>query len=85
VLQQRSVPCALVDGAVVLGALRPMRCVAAAPDGSKSYDTVGIVEGSNLSASLISSSSDETASEVNYRQFEAVLKAVTNSDLPAKR
>jgi hypothetical protein len=60
-----------------------MRCVATAPDGS-SYDTIGIVNGSHSSASLISSSNDETASEANYRQFEATLRAVVNSDLGAK-
>jgi hypothetical protein len=78
-LQQRSAPCALFNAVLSLSAPRPMRCVATAPDGSKSYDTIGIVDGSNLSASLISSSRDETASETNYRQFEAALKAVVNS------
>ena len=79
-LQERPAPCAFVDGALRIGAPRPMHCVATAPDGSKSYDTIGIVNGSHLSASLISSSRDETASEANYGQFEAALKAVTNSD-----
>jgi hypothetical protein len=84
VLQQRSAPCALVDAVLVPGALKPMRCVATGPDGAKSYDTIGIVNGSNLSASLISSSRDETASETNYRQFEAALKIVVNSELRAR-
>jgi hypothetical protein len=83
-LQQSSAPCAAVDGVLVLGAPKPMHCVAIAPDGSRTYDTIGIVNGSNLLASLISSSSDQTASEANYGQFEAALKAVTNSDLGAK-
>jgi hypothetical protein len=83
-LQERTAPCALV-GALALGdAPKPMRCVATAPDGAKNYDTVGIVNGSNWSASLISTSRDEAASEASYRQFEAALKAVTNSDLRAR-
>jgi hypothetical protein len=64
-----------------------MHCVATVPDGAKSYDTIDIisgVNGSDLSASLISSSSDATASEANYEQFEAALKAVVNPDLRAK-
>jgi hypothetical protein len=80
VLQERSAPCAFVDGVLRLGAPKPMRCVATAPDGSKSYDTIGIVSGSHLSASLISSSSDAMASEANFGQFEAAFKAVMNSD-----
>jgi hypothetical protein len=83
-LQQPSAPCASVDGVRVLAAPTPTRCVATAPNGAKSYDTVGIINGSNLSASLISSSNDETASETNYRQFEAALKAVVNPDLRAR-
>jgi hypothetical protein len=78
-LQERSAPCKFVDAATLGGAPRPMRCVAMAHDGSKSYDTAGIVNGSHSSASLISSSSDEAASEANYGQFEAALKAIVNS------
>jgi hypothetical protein len=62
-----------------------MRCVTTAPDGAKSYDTIGIVNGSHSSASLISSSSDEAASKANYRQFEAALKAVVNFGLGLKQ
>ncbi len=83
-VQQRSAPCALVDGAFDLAAPKPTRCVATAPDGAKSYDTIGIVDGSNWSASLISSSRNEAASGANYRQFEAALKAVVNSGPRAK-
>jgi uncharacterized protein YfaP (DUF2135 family) len=83
--QERSARCTFAHRALVPGAPTPMRCVATAPDGSKSYDTGGIISGPNLSASLMSSSRDETASEANYVQFEAALKAVVNSGLPAKR
>ena len=84
VLQQRSAPCALVGELALVDPPKPMRCVATAPDGAKSYDTIGIVNGSNWSASLISSSGDEAASGANYRQFETALKAVVNSDLRAR-
>jgi hypothetical protein len=82
-LQERIVPCTFVDR-IRLGAPMRMHCVATAPDGTKSYDTIDIINGSNLSASLISSSDDATASERNFGQFEAALKAVVNSDLGAK-
>ena len=78
-LQEHSTPCAPVYGAIRLAAPMPMPCVATAPDGSKSYETIGTVNGTNWSASLISSSSAEAASEANYRLFEAKLKAVVNS------
>jgi hypothetical protein len=83
-LQEHSVPCAPVYGAIRLAAPMPMPCVATAPDGSKSYETIGTVNGTNWSASLISSSSDEAASEANYRLFEAKLKAVMNPGPRAK-
>ena len=58
--------------------------VATAPDGTKKYSTFRVVTGSNLSATIISSSSDELASEANYLQFEAALKTAVNSGLRAK-
>ena len=57
-----------------------MQCVATAPDGARSYDAVGIVNGSQSSASLISSSRDEAASEANYERFDTTLRAFVNSD-----
>jgi hypothetical protein len=84
ILQERLAPCKFVNEPSFGGAPGPMHCVATAADGTKTYDATGIINGSNLSASLISSSGDEAASEANYRQFEAALKAVTNSDFRAK-
>jgi hypothetical protein len=81
-LQERLAPCEVVGGFPLVPA--PMHCVATASDGTKSYDTTGIIDGSKLSASLISSSSDEAASEGNYGQFEAALTSFTNSNLRAK-
>jgi hypothetical protein len=83
-LQERLAPCTLVFDGISLPLSRvpgPMHCVATAVDGTKTYDAMGIINGSNLSVSLISSSNDQTASDANYRQFEAALKAVMNSDL----
>jgi hypothetical protein len=83
-LQERSVPCTLVfDGISLPPSPVPglLHCVATAVEGTKTYDSMGIVNGSNLSVSLISSSHDQTASDANYRQFEAALKAVMNSGL----
>jgi hypothetical protein len=83
-LQERLAPCTLVFDGISLP-LSPvpglMHCVATAVDGTKTYDAMGIINGSNLSVSLISSSNDQTASDANYRQFEAALRAVMNSDL----
>ena len=84
ILQERFAPCKFVDEPSFGGAQGPMHCVAAATDGTKTYDATGTINGSSLSASLISSSGDEAASEANYRQFEAALKTVVNSDLRAK-
>jgi hypothetical protein len=86
-LQERSAPCTLVDGISLLlsRAPGPMHCIATAPDGTRTYDATGIIDGLNLSASLISSSRDEAASEANYGQFGAALKTLTNSDVRAKR
>jgi hypothetical protein len=86
-LQERSVPCIFVGRILRLGAPMRMHCVATASDGTKSFDTIDIISGingSNLSASLISSSSDATASEANYERFETALKAVVNSDSRAR-
>jgi len=83
-LQESPAPCTFADGFAPGAAPRPMRCVTTAPDGAKSYDTIGIVNGSHSSASLISSSRDATASEVIYGQFEVALKAVVNSYFGAK-
>jgi hypothetical protein len=84
-LQERIVPCTFVDRILRLGAAMRMHCVATAPDGTKSYDTIDIINGSNFSASLISSSNDEAASKANFRPFEAALKAAMNSDLGIKQ
>ena len=83
-LQERLAPCTLVFDGISLPLSRvpgPMHCVATAVDGTKTYDAMGIINGSNLSVSLISSSNDQTVSDANYGQFEAALKAVMNSDL----
>jgi hypothetical protein len=83
-LKEPSVPCMLVfDGISLSPSTVPglMHCVATAVDGTKTFDAMGIIDGSNLSVSLISSSRDQTASDGNYRQFEAALKAVMNSGL----
>jgi hypothetical protein len=83
-LQEPSAPCTLVFDRISLPpppVPGPMHCVATVVDGTKTHDAMGIINGSNLSVSLISSSSDQTASEANYRQFEVALKTVTNSGL----
>jgi hypothetical protein len=80
-LQERPSPCTLVGEFSLGGAQRPTHCVATAPDGAKSYDTVGIVTGSHSSVSLISSSRDEAVSDANYGRFEPVLRTFINSDL----
>jgi hypothetical protein len=84
-LQERVVPCTFVDRILRLGAAMRMHCVGTAPDGTKSYDAIDILNGSNFSASLISSSEDAMASEANFGLFEAALKAVMNSDLGIKQ
>ena len=83
-LQESPAPCVFANGLALGAAPTPMRCVTTVPDGTKRYDTSGIVNGSRWSASLISSSSDEAASEANYRQFAAALGPVVNSGLGAK-
>jgi hypothetical protein len=84
-LQEPAVPCTYVDRILRLGAAMRMHCVTTAPDGAKSYDTIDIINGSDFSASLISSSEDATASEANFRPFDAALKAAMNSDLGIKQ
>jgi len=77
----RSAPCTLVFDGISLPVSRVpglMHCVATAVDGTKTYDAMGIIDGSNVSVSLISSSSDQTSSDANYRQFEAALKVAIN-------